>query len=153
KIDERVIIAHEAGAGHRELDAHLVVARFLAGVADRIARIDRTLTLDRTCAGQDRFEQSGLAPLEWPHHANAPWTRRSCAVLCHFRLPICRNAAFCETVSAIVSGRRGIWQEARAPQGRARNPLAYRRRHAARKRPPPSGRPFERSKRCGPFRG
>src|SRR3954454_20740311 len=63
------------------------------------------------------------------------------------RVPFCaisasqirRDAAFCETVSAIVSGRRGIWQEASAPQARARNPLTYRGQHAARKRPPPSG--------------
>ena len=153
EIGQRVGIAHEGGAGHREFDAHLVIARFLAGVADRIPRLDRTLALDRAGAGQDRFEQGRLAALEWAHQRNAPWTRGSCAVLCHFRLPIRRDAAFCETVSAIVSGRRGIWQEASAPQARARNPLTYRGQHAARKRPPPSGRPFERPKRCGPFRG
>src|SRR6188472_3281884 len=46
------------------------------------------------------------------------------------RVPFCaisasqirRDAAFCETVSAIVSGRRGIWQEASAPQGPGKEP-------------------------------
>ena len=87
EIGHRVGVAHEGGAGHREFDAHLVIARFLAGVADRIPRLDRTLALYRAGAGQDRLEQGRLAALEWAHQRNAPWTRGSCAVLCHFRLP------------------------------------------------------------------
>ena len=87
KIDERVGVAHEGGAGHREFDAHLVIACFLARVTDRIPRLDRTLALNRASAGKDRFEQGRLAALEWAHQRDAPWTRGSCAVLCHFRLP------------------------------------------------------------------
>ena len=87
KIDEGVGVAHEIGGGDREFDAHVVIACFLAAVTDRSPRIDRTLALDRASAGKDRFEQRRLAALEWAHQRNAPWTRGSCAVLCHFRLP------------------------------------------------------------------
>ena len=86
-IDESVTVAHETGGGDRELDAHLVMARFLAGVADGGARLDRALALDRAGAREDRFEQRGLAALERAHQRDAPWTRGSCAVLCHIRLP------------------------------------------------------------------
>ena len=48
----KVVVATES------FDAHLVMARFLAGVADRVARLDRTLALDRAGAGEDRFEQA-----------------------------------------------------------------------------------------------
>ena len=116
-IDEGVIVAHEIGGGDGELDAHLVMARLLAGVADRGARLDRALALDRAGAGEDRLEQRGLAALERAHQRDAPWTRSSCAVLCHIRLPSDRDAAFSETVCAIVSGRRGDWQEARWSRG------------------------------------
>ena len=68
-------------------DAHAVVARFLAGVADRGSRIDGALALDRAGAREDGFEKSGLAALERAHQRDAPGTRGSCAVLCHFRLP------------------------------------------------------------------
>jgi hypothetical protein len=70
------------------------------------------LARDGAGAGEDCFEQRGLAALERAHQCDAPWTRSSCAVLCHVRLPSERDAAFCETVRAIVSGRRGSWQEA-----------------------------------------
>ena len=58
------------------LDAHLVMARFLAGVADRGARLDRALALDGAGAREDRFEQRGLAALERAHQRDAPWTLR-----------------------------------------------------------------------------
>ena len=60
-----------------ELDAHPVMARFLAGVADRVAGLDAALALDRAGAGEDRFEQRGLAALEWADQRDAAWTRRS----------------------------------------------------------------------------
>ena len=86
-IDEGVGLAHEGRGGDREFDAHAVVARFLAGVADGGSRIDRALALDRAGAREDRLEQRGLAALERAHQRDAPWTRGSCAVLCHIRLP------------------------------------------------------------------
>src|SRR5262245_59750563 len=88
-IDEGVALAHELGGGDRELAAHDVVTRLLAAVADRGGRLDGALTLDRAGAGEDRFEQRGLTALEWAHQCDAPWTRGSCAVLCHFPPPFC----------------------------------------------------------------
>ncbi len=86
-IDEGIGVAHEIGGGDGDFDAHPVIARFLAGVADRVARVDRALALNRAGAGENRLEQRGLAALERAHQCNAPWTRSSCAVLCHIRLP------------------------------------------------------------------
>ena len=86
-IDEREALAHEARRRDRELDAHVVMARLLAGVADGGAGIDGALALDRAGAREDGFEKSGLAALERAHQRNAPGARGSCAVLCHFRLP------------------------------------------------------------------
>ena len=63
-VEERVGVAHEIRGGDGELDAHVVMARFLAGVADRVAGLDRALARDRAGAGEDRFEQRGLAALE-----------------------------------------------------------------------------------------
>ena len=71
------------GRGDGELDAHVVVARLLAGVADRVAGLDRALPLDRAGAREDRFEQRRLAALERAHQRDAPGTRGSCAILCH----------------------------------------------------------------------
>ena len=153
EIGQRVGVAHEGGAGHREFDAHLVIARFLAGVADRIPRLDRTLALYRAGAGQDRFEQGRLAALEWAHQRNAPWTRGSCAVLCHFRLP---NSPRCGLLRDRFRYRfrpEGDLARGERASGTGKEPADIRGQHAARKRPPPSGRPFERRKRCGPFRG
>jgi hypothetical protein len=103
-IDESIAVAHEIGGGDGELDAHLVVARLFAGVTHRVARIDGALALNRAGAGEDRFEQRGLAALERAHQRDAPWTRYSCAIraiLCHVLLPnVARDAAFCETVRA-----------------------------------------------------
>jgi hypothetical protein len=86
-VDERVVVAHEACGRDGDLDAHLVVARFLAGVAHGVASIDRSLALDRAGTGKDRFEQGRLAALERAHQRDAPGTRSSCAVLCHIAPP------------------------------------------------------------------
>src|SRR5262249_37082251 len=104
-IDEGVIVVQETRSAERQLDAHLVIARFLAGVADGVAALDRALALDRAGAGEDRLEQRRLSALERAHQRDAPWARGACAVLCHVRLAVVRP-------SAIVSGRRGDWQEA-----------------------------------------
>src|SRR5215470_16009878 len=57
--------------------------RLLAGITDGGAGLHGALTLDRAGAGEDRLEQSRLAALERAHERNAPWTRGSCAILCH----------------------------------------------------------------------
>ncbi len=54
-IDKRVTVAHERGGGDRSLDAHLVAAGFLAGVADGGTRVHRALPLHRAGAGEDRL--------------------------------------------------------------------------------------------------
>ena len=87
-VEERIVVAHEIGGGDRKLDAHAVMARFLAGVADGGPRMDRALTRDRAGAGEDRLKQGRLAALKRAHQRNAPGTRNSCAVLCHIRLPM-----------------------------------------------------------------
>src|SRR5262245_51318853 len=56
------------------------MARFLAGVADRVAGIDGALALDRAGARQDRLEQRGLAALEGADQRDAARTARSCAI-------------------------------------------------------------------------
>ena len=82
-IHEGVVVAHEVRGRDRDLDAHLVMAGFLAGVADRGSGIDRALALDRVGPRQHRLEQRGLAALEWTHQRNAPWTSWTCSVVCH----------------------------------------------------------------------
>ena len=71
-IDEGVAVAHEGGGGDGELDAHLMVAGFLAGVADGGAGVHGALPLHRPGAGEDRLEQRRLAALERPDQRNAP---------------------------------------------------------------------------------
>ena len=92
-VDECVVIAHEGGGGDRHLDAHFMLARFLAGVADRRARFNRALTLDRAGAGEYRLQQCGLAALKRAHQRDAAWTLRTgsvgtCAVLSHILSPL-----------------------------------------------------------------
>ena len=114
-IDEGVAVAHEIGGGDRELDAHLVMARLLGGIADAGAGIHRALALDRAGAREDRFEQRGLAALERAHQRDAPGTRGSRAVLCH---------GFTSDLASTASGGRlgyrlrgwGGWQAFRRRQ-------------------------------------
>ena len=73
-IDEGVAVAHEIGGREGRLDAHLVAAGFLAGVAHRGACVHRALARNGAGAGENRFEQCGLAALEWAHQRDAPWT-------------------------------------------------------------------------------
>src|SRR5262249_51385880 len=86
-IDKGEVLTHEVCGCDRKFDTHAMVARLLAGVANRGSRIDGTLALDRACAREDGFKKSGLAALERAYQRNAPGARSSCAVLCHFRLP------------------------------------------------------------------
>ena len=90
-IEEGVGVAHESGGGDRELDAHLVMARFLAGVADRIAGFDAALARDGAGAGENGFKERGLAALERTDQRDAAGTRRAYAIavaVCrHHRLP------------------------------------------------------------------
>src|SRR5579862_7187862 len=79
-VEEHIGIAHEIRGGGGELDAHAVMARFLAGVADRVAGFDGALALDRAGAGEDRFQERGLAALKRTDQRDAAWTGRSCAI-------------------------------------------------------------------------
>ena len=55
-IDESISVAHEIGAGDGEFDAHLVMTRLLAGIADGVLRVDRALALDGAGSGKNCFE-------------------------------------------------------------------------------------------------
>ena len=86
-----------------------MLTRFLAGVADGGAGLDRTLARNRAGPGEDRFKQCGLAALERAHQCDAPWTPatravcvgclcartscRTCAVRGHARLPAAGGAS------------------------------------------------------------
>ncbi len=54
-VEEGKAVAHEIGGGDGNLDAHFMMARFLAGVADRGARFDRALALHGAGAGENGF--------------------------------------------------------------------------------------------------
>src|SRR5262249_43423470 len=86
-IDEREALTHECRGGNRELDAHDMMARLLAAIADGRAGLHGTLSLNCACAREDRLHQRRLATLERAHQRDAPGTRRSCAVLCHVPPP------------------------------------------------------------------
>ena len=83
-------VAHEVRGGDRELDAHAVIARFFAGVADRVAGFDTALARNGASAGKNRFEQCRLAALEGTDQrdtAGSGRTRCVIAVCCHDCLP------------------------------------------------------------------
>src|SRR5208283_124130 len=89
-IEESIGVAHEIGGGDSQLDAHAMMARFLAGVADRIAGLDGALALDRSGAREDRLEQRGLAALEGTDQRDTAGAGRACRVVsvcCHKFLP------------------------------------------------------------------
>ena len=89
-IEKCVGVAHEVRGGDRELDAHAVIARFLAAVADRVAGFDTALARNGASAGEDRFEQCRLAALEGTDQrdtAGSGRTRCVIAVCCHDCLP------------------------------------------------------------------
>src|SRR5579864_8361764 len=114
-VEERIVVAHEARGGGGQLDAHAVMARFLAGVADRIAGFDGALTLDRAGAGEDRFEQRGLAALKGTDQRDAARAGRSCAIAAvrrHGHLPRLPLVP-ARRRKRIVSGVGGAGQEAR----------------------------------------
>ena len=86
-IDKAIAVAHKIGGGDRHFDAHVMLARLFAGITDRSPRLHRTLALDGAGAGEDRFQKSGLAALEWAHQRDTPGTLGTCAVLSHCNLP------------------------------------------------------------------
>ena len=110
-IDEGVAVAHESGGGDGSFHAHLVMAGFLAGVADGGAGVDRALARDRAGAREDRLEQCGLAALEWAHQCDAPGTHVFYRIgsRAHEYLP-CRpggRTGFPALYGSIVSGEGG----------------------------------------------
>jgi hypothetical protein len=78
--------------GGGEADAHLVMAGFGAGIADRSSRIDAAGTGDGAGARQYRFKKCGFTALEWAHQCDAPWTAGTSDVLSHRRLLIWSSA-------------------------------------------------------------
>ena len=86
-VEEGVGVAHESGGGDGELDAHLVMARFLAGVADRVAGFDAALARDGAGAGENGFKERGLAALERTDQRDAAGTRRARAIA----VAVCRR--------------------------------------------------------------
>ncbi len=95
-IDESIAVAHEAGGGCGQLRAHAMIARLLAGIADRGAGFHLALALDGAGAREDRFKQRGLAALERAHQCDAPGTPGTCAVAVpcgHEHLPCCMAPA------------------------------------------------------------
>ena len=73
-IDKGVAVAHESGGGGTQADAHLVVPRLGAGIADRSSGIDAAGFVDGACARQYGFKKCGFTALERAHQRNAPWT-------------------------------------------------------------------------------
>ena len=109
-IDEGIAVAHEGGGGDGELDAHLVVAGFLAGIADGRAGVHGALSLHRPGAGEDSLEQRRLAALERPDQRNAPWALWYAFLVSHHCLPRFSRSALRRVRVSIVSGEWGRWQ-------------------------------------------
>ena len=130
-VEERIVVAHETGGGDRDLDAHLVMARLLAGVAHRRAGLDRALALDRVGAGEQRFQERGLAALEGPDQCNAPGPSRVRAVVCHCHtsLTVIRDWGSGRLSFQGIGGigkRRQNGARARGSMRRGRDPLSGR---------------------------
>ena len=81
-VEEGVGVAHEIRRGDREFDAHAVVPRFLARVADRVAGLDGALALDHPGTREDRLEQRGFAALERTDQRDTARARRARAAVC-----------------------------------------------------------------------
>ena len=100
-IDKGIAVAHEIGGGEARLQRSPVTG---APLCWRPPTVFPASTVPwrgivpvrvRIC-----FEQRRLAALERAHQRNAPWTRGSCAVLCHIPLPEnFEPGLFTETVS------------------------------------------------------
>src|ERR1019366_10435363 len=89
-VEEGVRVAHEIGGGDRELNTHVMMARFLTAVADRIAGLDTALALDDAGAGEDCLKKRGLAALKRTDQRDATRARRPRTVVCgccHDHLP------------------------------------------------------------------
>ncbi len=91
-IDKSVALAHEAGGGRGEADAHLVMAGLGAGIADRSSGVDAAGAGNCAGARQYRFKKCGFTALEWAHQCDAPWTAGTSDVLSHRRLLIWSSA-------------------------------------------------------------
>ena len=85
-VKEGVIVAHEVGGGDRQLDAHPMMARLFARVADGVAGLDGALARNRAGACEYRFEQGRLAALERTDQRDAARTHRARAITA-----ICRH--------------------------------------------------------------
>src|SRR3954447_19747537 len=106
-IEKSIGVTHEGGGGAAELDAHAMVTRLLAGIADGRAGFHGALTLNGAGARENGFKQRGLAALERAHQRDALGTRGTCTVPVPYRhehLPVMQGA-----------GRRGSGQTPEEP--------------------------------------
>jgi hypothetical protein len=55
-VDERITVFHEGRCGDRVLNAHLMMAGFLAGIPDRGAGLNGSLPLHGARPREDRFK-------------------------------------------------------------------------------------------------
>src|SRR6185312_6797313 len=108
-IDKGVTVAHEAGRGGGEGDAHLVTARLGARVGDRGPAINAAGARDRARARQDCFEKGGFTALEWAHQRDAPWTAGTSDVLSHSTASLWSSALDWVGISDALPANR-IWQ-------------------------------------------
>src|SRR6185437_13655545 len=91
-IKECVFVAHEIRGGGGETDAHLVVARLGAGIADRSSGINAAGLGNGAGPRQDGFKKCGFTALERAHQCNTPWTAGTSDVLSHCRLLVWSSA-------------------------------------------------------------
>src|ERR1700749_1692001 len=108
-IDKSVAVAHEAGGSGGEADAHLVTARFRAGIADRSSKFDTAGATDGAGARHYRFQQSGFTALERAHQRNAPWTAGTSDVMSHCRL-LCGARPMIGSATVYALPPSEIWQ-------------------------------------------
>src|SRR6185437_11846279 len=109
-IDEGIFVPHETGGGGGETDAHLVVARLGAGVADGSSGIDAAGFGNGASARQDSFKKCGFSALKRAHQCNTPWTAGTSDVLSHCRLLVWSSAL--DWVGGVNGpSPAAIWQE------------------------------------------
>ena len=114
-IEEGVAVAHERRGGDGQLDAHLVMARFLAGVAYRVTGLDRTLPRDRAGARENRLKQGGFAALKRADQRYGAGTRRAAAIVAvrgHEHLPL---------LGPLSTAGHRLWFQAPAGQVKGRD--------------------------------
>src|SRR6185437_13092448 len=147
-IDEGIFVPHETGGGGGETDAHLVVARLGAGVADGSSGIDAAGFGNGASARQDGFKKCGFSALKRAHQCNTPWTAGTSDVLSHCRLLVWSSAL--DWVGGVNGpSPAAIWQEGK--KSLQCKLMQSPRRHQSTGRRAPNRRAFRRSESTGIF--